>query len=29
MKLLTVTVPCYNAQDYMERCLESIVPGGD
>ena len=29
MKLLTVTVPCYNSQDYMANCIESILPGGD
>ena len=29
MKLLTVTVPCYNSQDYMENCIESLLPGGD
>ncbi len=29
MKLLTVTVPCYNSQDYMEKCIESILPGRD
>ena len=29
MKLLTVTVPCYNSQDYMEKCVESLLPGGD
>lgn len=29
MKLLTVTVPCYNSQDYMEACVESLLPGGD
>ena len=29
MKLLTVTIPCYNAASYMERCLKSIVTGGD
>ena len=29
MKLLTVTVPCYNSQDYMEKCLDSILPGGE
>lgn len=29
MKLLTVTVPCYNSQDYMEKCIESLLPGGD
>lgn len=29
MKLLTVTIPCYNAAAYMERCLKSVVTGGD
>ena len=29
MKLLTVTVPCYNSQDYMEKCVESILTGGE
>ena len=29
MKLLTVTVPCYNSQDYMAACLDSLVLGGD
>ncbi len=29
MKLLTVTVPCYNSQDYMEHCVESLLSGGD
>ena len=29
MKLLTVTVPCYNSQDYMEKCIESLLPGGE
>ncbi len=29
MKLLTVTVPCYNSQDYMESCIDSLLPGGD
>ena len=29
MKLLTVTVPCYNSQDYMEKCLESLLKGGE
>ncbi len=29
MKLLTVTVPCYNSQDYMENCIESLLAGGD
>lgn len=29
MKLLTVTVPCYNSEAYMEKCVESLLPGGD
>lgn len=29
MKLLTVTVPCYNSQDYMEHCIQSLLPGGE
>ena len=29
MKLLTVTVPCYNSEAYMEKCVESLLVGGD
>ncbi|MBQ6248695.1 MAG: glycosyltransferase, partial [Oscillospiraceae bacterium] len=29
MKLLTVTVPCYNSQDYMEKCIDSLLTGGE
>ena len=29
MKLLSVTIPCYNSQDYMENCIKSLLPGGD
>lgn len=29
MKLLTFAIPCYNSQDYMEHCVESILPGGE
>lgn len=29
MKLLTITVPCYNSQDYMRRCIDSLIPGGE
>ncbi len=29
MKLLTVTVPCYNSQNYMAACLDSLVAGGE
>ena len=29
MKLLTVTVPCYNSEAYMEKCVDSILTGGE
>lgn len=29
MKLLTITVPCYNSAAYMERCVESLLTGGE
>ena len=29
MKLLTFTVPCYNSQDYMRRCVDSLLVGGE
>jgi glycosyltransferase involved in cell wall biosynthesis len=29
MKLLTVAIPCYNSQDYMRYCIESLLPGGE
>ncbi|MHA7964236.1 glycosyltransferase family 2 protein [Paenibacillus sp. CAU 1782] len=29
MKLLTVVIPCYNSQDYMRYCIESLLPGGE
>lgn len=29
MKLLTITVPCYNSEAYMDKCLESLLVGGD
>ena len=28
-KLLTVTVPCYNSQDYMRGCVDSLLAGGE
>ena len=28
MKLLSVTVPCYNSEDYMENCIHSLLTGG-
>lgn len=29
MKLLSIAVPCYNSQDYMEKCIDSLLVGGD
>ena len=29
MKYLTITVPCYNSQDYMEHCIDSLLIGGE
>lgn len=29
MKLLSIVVPCYNSQDYMEHCIETLLPGGE
>ena len=29
MKLLSFCVPCYNSQDYMEKCVNSLLPGGE
>lgn len=29
MKLLTLTVPCYNSEDYMRRCVDSLLAGGE
>lgn len=29
MKLLSVAIPCYNSQDYMRRCIETLLPGAD
>ena len=29
MKLLSIAIPCYNSQDYMEHCIESLLPGGE
>lgn len=28
MKYITFVVPCYNSQDYMRRCINSLVKGG-
>ncbi len=29
MKLITFTLPCYNSEGYMRKCVESILPMGD
>lgn len=29
MKILSVSIPCYNSASYMETCIESLLPGGD
>lgn len=29
MKILTVAIPCYNSESYMEKCIKSILPVGD
>ncbi|MBE6673334.1 MAG: glycosyltransferase family 2 protein [Ruminococcaceae bacterium] len=29
MKTVTFVIPCYNSQDYMEKCIDSLLPGGD
>ncbi len=28
MKLITFTVPCYNSEAYMDRCIESLLTAG-
>ena len=29
MKYITFTVPCYNSQDYMRKCIDNLVAVGD
>ena len=29
LKLLSIAIPCYNSQDYMEHAIDSLLPGGD
>ncbi len=29
MKLLTFAVPCYNSEEYMEKCIDSLLKAGD
>ena len=29
MKLISFVVPCYNSQEYMRHCIDTLLPGGD
>lgn len=29
VKYITFAVPCYNSQDYMKRCIDSLLVGGE
>lgn len=29
MKILSVAVPCYNSQEYMRKCVDSLLKGGE
>ena len=29
MKLLSIAIPCYNSEEYMEKCIRSLLPGGE
>ena len=29
MKLLSVAIPCYNSENYMRHCIESLLVGGE
>lgn len=29
MKLLSVAIPCYNSESYMEHCINSLLTGGE
>lgn len=29
MKLLSITIPCYNSEAYMEKCVDSLLAGGE
>ncbi len=29
MKLLSIAIPCYNSESYMENCIKSLLPGGE
>jgi glycosyltransferase involved in cell wall biosynthesis len=29
LKLLSIAIPCYNSQNYMKKCIESLLIGGE
>ncbi len=29
MKLLSITIPCYNSENYMRKCIETLLVGGE
>lgn len=29
MKLVSFAIPCYNSEAYMEKCIHSLLPGGE
>lgn len=29
MKLLSIAIPCYNSENYMRKCIDSLLIGGD
>ena len=29
MKILTIAIPCYNSEAYMEKCIKSMLPAGE
>lgn len=29
MKLLSIAIPCYNSENYMRKCIESLLAGGE
>ena len=29
MKLLSIAIPCYNSEDYMQNCIHSLLVGGE
>lgn len=29
MKLLSIIIPCYNSEDYINHCIDSLLLGGN